>query len=128
MVRAVAPHELLEPNGGDTTKWHHKIIPTIRAAKEHFGLREDHPVILLCHSMGGQVGSLFLARPDIGDHNVKGMVGVGAGTPYYPGFSGATRYQLQYGAPVMRLITKILGYQPEGRFDIAGYGRQSGAT
>ena len=99
---------------------------TIRAAKEHFGLREDHPVILLCHSMGGQVGSLFLARPDIADHNVKGMVGVGAGTPYYPGFSGATRYQLQYGAPMMRLITKILGYQPEGRFDIAGYGRQSG--
>ena len=99
---------------------------TIQAAKERFGLAEDHPVILLCHSMGGQIGSLFLARPEATELNVRGMVGVGAGTPFYKGFSGTTRYRLQFGAPVMRAISNIIGYQPAGKLDLAGYGRQSG--
>lgn len=99
---------------------------TIRAAKERFGLHPDHPVVLLCHSMGGQIGSLFLARPEATEHNVVGMVGVGAGTPFYQGFSGTIKYRLQFGAPVMRLVANVVGYQPEGRFDFAGYGRQSG--
>ncbi|WP_426707803.1 alpha/beta fold hydrolase [Corynebacterium auriscanis] len=115
-----------------TKKWgYHEMASqdyprTIRAAKERFNLPETHPVVLLCHSMGGQIGSLFLARPEASELNVVGMIGVGAGTPFYKGFSGAPRYQLQYGAPVMRLVTKALGYQPEGKLDFAGYGRQSG--
>ncbi|WP_392452113.1 alpha/beta fold hydrolase [Corynebacterium dentalis] len=61
---------------------------TVRAAKKELGLAEDHPTLLLCHSMGGQIASLFLARPEAEMLNVQGMIGVGAGTPYYKSFSG----------------------------------------
>lgn len=99
---------------------------SIRAAKEALGLDADHPVILLCHSMGGQIGALFLSSPQAAELGVVAMMGVGAGSPYWRDFVGRTRARIRGGVPVMDITSRLLGYWPKGRLDIAGYGRQSG--
>lgn len=98
---------------------------TIQAVKQRLGLAEDYPTVLLCHSMGGQMGSLFLARPEAKQLGVLGMFGVGAGSPFYKGFSGKARCRLFAGSFIMRWVAKAVGYQPEGVLDVAGYGRQA---
>ncbi len=80
------------------------------------------PVYLLCHSMGGQIASLYLTRPDA---DVDGVMTVGSGTPHYIRFSGREYKRLRYGAPIMQAMTFLWGYWPAGRLDLAGYGRQS---
>lgn len=98
---------------------------TIRAAKEELGLAHDHPTVLLTHSMGGQVASLFLARPEAKELNVVGMMGVGTGSPYKKGFVGADRRRVALGSLFMTAVSKVVGHWPAGRVDLAGYGRQS---
>lgn len=98
---------------------------TIRAAKVELGLPVDYPTLLLTHSMGGQVGSLFLARPEAKELNIVGMMGVGAGSPYKNGFVGADRRRVALGSAFMTAVSTVLGFWPAGRVDIAGYGRQS---
>lgn len=98
---------------------------TIRAAKEALDLPEDYPTLLLVHSMGGQVGSLFLARPEAKELNVVGMMGVGAGSPYVEGFVGANRRRVAYGSLFMSAVSTLFGFWPAGRVDLPGYGRQS---
>lgn len=97
---------------------------TVRAAKKFFDLPESHPTVFLCHSMGGQVASLFAARPEAEALGLVGIFGVGAGSPYWPAFNGVTKNRLHYGTWLMWLTVKLLGYQPEGKLDLAGYGRQ----
>ena len=99
---------------------------TIKAAKDNLGLPSDHPVIFLTHSMGGQIGTLFLANREANDLNVLGLMGVGTGSPYYKTFNPATKRRLFIGARFMAAVSRVLGYWPDGRLDIAGYGRQSG--
>ena len=99
---------------------------TIRAAKEELGLSLDHPTVLLTHSMGGQVASLFLARPEATELNVVGMMGVGTGSPYKEGFVGADRRRVAIGSLFMTAVSTVFGFWPAGRVDLAGYGRQSG--
>lgn len=98
---------------------------TIEAAKEHLGLARDHATVLLCHSMGGQIASLFVARSEAAELGVIGVMSVGAGSPFYKGFTGRNYYRLRWGTPLMLGTAKVLGYVPEGRYDFAGYGRQS---
>jgi len=98
---------------------------TIRAVKQKLGLAMDYPTVMLTHSMGGQMGALFLARPEAKELNVKGLMGVGTGTPYYKGVEGRTRVELRFGSLLMRAIAKVVGYQPSGILDVAGYGRQA---
>lgn len=99
---------------------------TIAAAKEAHGLAADHPVVLLCHSMGGQIASLFVARPEAAELNVVGVMGVGAGSPYWAGFNSPERWRLRYGTYLVRVTVALLGYQPAGVLDFAGYGCQAG--
>lgn len=99
---------------------------TIRAAKEELGLPFDHPTVLLTHSMGGQVASLFLARPEAKELNVVGMMGVGTGSPYKEGFVGADRRRVAIGSLFMTVVSTVFGFWSAGRVDLAGYGRQSG--
>lgn len=99
---------------------------TIRAAKEALGVNKDHPTLMLCHSMGGQIGALFLARPEAEELGIQGMMGVGSGTPYYKGFEGKQRRRLRFGTYQIMLNILLFGYQPAGVLDLAGYGRQSG--
>ncbi|QPK83269.1 alpha/beta fold hydrolase [Corynebacterium qintianiae] len=99
---------------------------TIEAAKRELSLDDAHPVILLTHSMGGQIGTLFLADPRSRELNVLGLMGVGTGSPYWKAFNPKTRRTLYFGAPFMGGVSRLLGYWPGGKLDIAGYGRQSG--
>lgn len=98
---------------------------TVRAVKEELGLPEDYPTIFLCHSMGGQMASLFMARPEAQQLGVKGFLGVGTGTPYYQGFRRRQHWRLRFGPLLIRLVVKLKGYQPEGLLDLSGYGRQA---
>lgn len=100
----------------------------IRAAKQQLGLPVDHPTVLLTHSMGGQIGALFLARDDARELGVCAMFGVGSGSPYLPSFSGPMRRKLRLGTVVLGGGSRMLGYWPGevAGFDPVGYGRQSG--
>lgn len=99
---------------------------TIETAKQEFGLAHDHPVILLAHSMGGQIGTLFLADQRAAELNVLGLMGVGSGSPYWKTFEGKTKRTLFFGSRFMAAVSRTLGYWPAGTLDIAKYGRQSG--
>lgn len=98
---------------------------TIAAAKKALSLADDHPVILLAHSMGGQIGTFFLADRSARECNVVGMMGVGAGSPYWKNFEGKYKRNLLFGAPFMAAVSQLLGYWPAGKLDIARYGRQA---
>lgn len=98
---------------------------SIRVAKQKLGLDKDHPTVLLCHSMGGQIAALFMARPEAQELNVLGFMGVGSGTPYYRGFTGKQRWRLLIGPRIMKIIIACAGYQPAGILDVSGYGRQA---
>lgn len=81
------------------------------------------PVYLMCHSMGGQIGALYLSRPEA---DVDGMITIGSGTPHYIRFAGREYIRLCWGGPVMWLVATILGFWPAGPLDLPRYGRQSG--
>ena len=98
----------------------------IRAAKEELELAADCPTFLFTHSMGGQVGAMFLARPEAQELNVKGLMGVGLGSPYHRGFTGKDHARALVGGQLMGQVAKLRGFWPGGAFEIAGYGRQSG--
>lgn len=99
---------------------------TIHGVKRHLDLPDDYPTVLLCHSMGGQIASLFIARPEAAELNVIGVLGVGAGSPYWGGFGSPEKYRLRFGTYLVRATVALWGYQPEGVLDLAGYGRQAG--
>ena len=99
---------------------------TIRAVKARLDLAADHPVVLLTHSMGGQIGALLLARPEAHELGVTGLMGVGTGSPFSRAFPNPERRRLRIGGLVMGAVGRVLGFWPGGRFDPSGYGRQSG--
>lgn len=80
------------------------------------------PVYLMCHSMGGQIASIYLTRPNA---DVDGVIGVGSGTPHYVNFTGSQYKRLRYGSPLMAFISFFAGYWPSKPLDFAGYGRQA---
>lgn len=98
---------------------------TIRAVKRRLELGEKYPTVMLTHSMGGQMASVFMSRPEARELNVLGFMGVGTGTPYYKGFEGRTRFELHIGSLLMSSIVLACGYQPEGALDLGNYGRQA---
>lgn len=99
---------------------------TIRGAKTAMDLPVDHPTYLMTHSMGGQIGALFMGRPEARDLNVRGMMGIGSGSPFYKSFPNPERSRLRFGGYLMGGVGKVLGYWPDGPLDVTNYGRQSG--
>lgn len=79
------------------------------------------PVRLLAHSMGGQIASVAMA---LGTIRPDACLFVGSGTPWYVNFDANEKRRLLVGAPMMRVVSSVLGYWPSGKLDIAGYGRQ----
>ncbi|MDY5785560.1 alpha/beta fold hydrolase [Corynebacterium sp.] len=114
-----------------TSQWgYHTMVTedyplTIAAAKKALGVSEEYPVILLTHSMGGQVGVLFLGSEGARCANVIGMMGVGSGSPFWRSFRGGSRVRIGGGSALMGAISRVVGHWPAGRLDVAGYGRQS---
>lgn len=98
---------------------------TVRAVKRDLGLAADYPTVFLCHSLSGQIAPLFFTREEAAELNVQGFFGVGAGSPYYPGYFGTMRRKLRLGTILIRAIVTIFGYQPAGKLDLTGYGRQA---
>lgn len=98
---------------------------TVRTAKAWFDLPTEYPTVFLTHSMGGQIGALFLARPEAKDLNIVGMMGVGTGSPFHRAFPNPERRRLRTGGVVMGTGSRILGFWPAGPLDVAHYGRQS---
>ena len=102
----------------------------IHAVKQELGLPVDHPMIFLAHSMGGQISCLFAAREDTRELNLRGIFGVGSGSPYRPAFDPRMGRRLGVGAFFLGWVGGHgLGYWPGkilGR-DFLGYGRQAGA-
>lgn len=96
----------------------------VATAREQFQTDGERlPVYLMCHSMGGQIGALYLSRPEA---DVDGMITIGSGTPHYIRFEGREFIRLCWGGPVMWAVAAVLGYWPAGPWDLARYGRQSG--
>lgn len=94
---------------------------TIRKAKEELGLHPAHPTVLLCHSMGGQIGALFMARPEAEELNVIGMFGVGAGIPWGKAFPMPFRAKWSFGIQTMALFSRIAGFWPGDKVKLGGY-------
>lgn len=84
--------------------------------------RETLPVYLMCHSMGGQIASVYLTRSNAA---VDGVIAVGSGTPHYVNFSGSQYKRLRFGTLVMAFVSFFAGFWPNRPWDIAGYGRQA---
>lgn len=86
-------------------------------------------MIFLAHSMGGQISCLFSALDQAATLGLRGIFGVGAGSPYRPAFEVKMGRRLGVGALLLGVVGgKMLGYWPGkvlGR-DAVGYGRQSG--
>ncbi|KQB87043.1 alpha/beta fold hydrolase [Corynebacterium lowii] len=101
---------------------------TLRAVKEHLELPMAHPTVLLTHSMGGQIGVLFLARPEARELGLRAMMGVGSGSPYLPSFPTPMRRRIRTGTLLMGGFGKVLGYWPGkiAGWDPSHYGRQAG--
>lgn len=99
----------------------------IAAARRAWNAADDQEVTLLCHSMGGQIASLYMTTDDADVNRVTSMVAVGAGAPYFRHFRGKNKWRLRLGGGAMGRVSQMLGYWPgHPRFDLAGYGRQSG--
>ncbi|WP_269768563.1 alpha/beta fold hydrolase [Corynebacterium glaucum] len=93
---------------------------TIRQAKQELTLDDDTPVILLTHSMGGQVGTLFMARPEAKECNVVGMLGVGAGNPWHKAFPLRDKLKYGLGIQFIWLVAQVLGYWPGDKISVGG--------
>ncbi|AGG65470.1 alpha/beta fold hydrolase [Corynebacterium callunae] len=101
----------------------------IAAAKQALGLKADHPMRFLAHSMGGQISCLFAGRPEAKTYNLQSIFGVGSGSPFFKAFGPKERRRLGAGAVLLGGVGgHVLGFWPGKIFgkDIVGYGRQSG--
>lgn len=98
----------------------------IRSAKTAAGLEPEHPTYLLCHSLGGQVGVIFLALGDAASLGVRGVFGVGAGSPFARSFPRPMARRIIVGTRLFTWASRIYGCWPGSiaGFDPVGYGRQ----
>ncbi len=59
--------------------------------------------------MGGQIGSLLLARPEDRELGLIGLMGVGTGSPFARAFPNPERRRLRIGGLMMGTVGRILG-------------------
>ena len=87
---------------------------SVAAARRTFPGR---PVVLLGHSIGGQLGVAYLARPEA---DVDGLVLIASGTPHhrvYPWYRGL---RVLLGTQAAALLGGLWGYFPGDRVGFAG--------
>lgn len=77
----------------------------------------DSALVLIGHSLGGQIGSLYAARyPE----HTKGIVLITSGTIYYKGWKGLQIAKVIFAAKVFPLIARLFGYFPGKQIGFAG--------
>lgn len=75
------------------------------------------PIYLLGHSLGGQLGVIFMSE---NPEKVSGVIGVATGLPYYKTWPFPQNVGLWTASKLIRLISSSFGYFPGRRFGFAG--------
>ncbi|MFT4262633.1 MAG: alpha/beta fold hydrolase [Nocardioides sp.] len=83
---------------------------TVATVEERF---PGSPVVLLGHSMGGQLGTAYVATHP---GRIAGLVLIGSGTPYWRDFG----WRALIAAPLFVGTSQALGHFPGKRFKFAG--------
>lgn len=78
----------------------------------------EHPIYFLGHSLGGQLGGLYLSR--YLPAQVKGIILVASCSVYYRGWPGLTGYGALIGTQMSNLISQVLGYFPGKKIGFGG--------
>ncbi|WP_280362381.1 alpha/beta hydrolase family protein [Nocardia wallacei] len=82
----------------------------------------DSTPILLGHSMGGQLSTMYAARIR---GRLGGLILIASGTPYYRGYGGIARSAMLLGPAAVSLTANLAGFWPGDRITAGGFGRQS---
>ena len=77
----------------------------------------NRPIYLLGHSLGGQLGLIYMSE---NPHKVSGLIGVATGLPYYKAWPFPQNVGLWTASKLIRLISSGYGYYPGRRFGFAG--------
>lgn len=109
---------------------------SVRPPKADFGYREiveydykaiietviDHfpgnPIYLLGHSLGGQLGGLYLGRYQ--PKEIQGIILIASCSVYYRGWPGVMAYAALLGTQLFGLIASGLGYFPGKKLGFGG--------
>lgn len=76
---------------------------------EHIvNLTNSDSLVILGHSLGGQLGCLLAARSE----HVDGLILIASCLIYYKGFGFPERYTFRLAAHIFPLITRVMGYFP----------------
>lgn len=76
-----------------------------------------HKVVILGHSLGGQMGTMFISRYP---HLADGFIVNASCSPFYKGWGWAAGNGLWLFAWLIRLLTFLLGYYPGNRTGFGG--------
>lgn len=70
----------------------------------------NNPKYLLGHSLGGQLGSLYVSR--FAEPSVKGLILIASCSVYYKGWEGMAAWLTLFGTQSCFVISQVLGYFP----------------
>ena len=73
--------------------------------------------VVIGHSLGGQIGSLFAARYQ---DSLSGLILITACSVYYKGWDVSTSYKLRFAGNVFHPISKMIGYFPGIKIGFGG--------
>ncbi len=77
----------------------------------------DKRVLLLGHSLGGQLGCLMASRKT---HKIDGLMLVACCSVYYKGWDGMARIRTLFGTQFLGLVSSIMGYLPGKQVGFGG--------
>lgn len=87
-----------------------ELIEDFKESVEMINLKfSENKKILIGHSLGGQIGSLFISRyPDI----FNGLILIASSSVYYKGWSGFNAFKVKLDGLIFYPISKVVGYFP----------------
>ena len=106
------------PSAGRDHDWSYgdeidEIAVAVRTAREE---RPERPVILLGHSLGGQM----IAGHELGERPADGVVTVGSALPWFPHFPYAGLPLAFMAAAIVPVTTSLFGHLPKPAFGAPG--------
>ncbi|TQV88774.1 alpha/beta hydrolase family protein [Aliikangiella coralliicola] len=77
----------------------------------------QNPIYLLGHSLGGQLGLLYMSlKPE----EISGLIGIASGLPFYKAWEFPTNWGLWFVSKAMRAVALSVGYFPGRKLGFAG--------